>query len=197
MELQLLIWLNAGCVHKGTNHVLKDVLDRDPLRDWDRDFNYVHSHALQTPFQSRSGSAHCEVIFCSHCAVWADWPMHGFSAHFQNAHAQITFRKRFTFTCPRIRLSTWITIHNTLFFRVSKLVSKLISKAWFERALHSQRVKSGFQIRKGPNHVPKRLSERDSFSCEQAQCFTGMLLQTFFEKFYVFVECSMKVQLHT
>ena len=25
------------------------------------------------------------------------------------------------------------------------------------------------KIRKGPNHVPKRLSERDSFSCEQAQ----------------------------
>ena len=45
-----------------------------------------------------------------------------------------------------------------------------VSKARFERALHSQRVKSGFQIRKGLNHVPKRLSERDSFSCEQAQC---------------------------
>ena len=54
---------------------------------WDRDFNYVRSHALQTPSQSRPGSAHCEVIFCSHCAVRADWPMHGFSAHFQNAHA--------------------------------------------------------------------------------------------------------------
>ena len=131
----------------------------------DCDFNYVRSHALQTPSQSRSGSAHCEVIFCSHCAVRAEWPMHGFSAHFQNAHAQITFRKIFAFTCPRIRLSTRITIQNALFFRVSKHVSK----AWFERALRSQKVKSGFQIRKGPNHVPKRLSERDSFSCEQAQ----------------------------
>ena len=62
----------TGCVHKGTNHVPKDVSDRDPLRDWDRDFNYVHSHALQTPSQSQTGSAHCEVIFCSYCAVRAD-----------------------------------------------------------------------------------------------------------------------------
>ena len=52
----------------------KDVSDRDPKRDWDRDLNYVRSHALQTPSQSRSGSAHCEVI--SHAL------MHGFSAHF-------------------------------------------------------------------------------------------------------------------
>ena len=52
-----------GCVYMRTNHVPKDVSDCDPKRDWDRDLNYVHSHALQTPFQSRSGSAHCEVIF--------------------------------------------------------------------------------------------------------------------------------------
>ena len=72
---------DIGCVHMRTNHVPKDVSDRDPKRDWDRDLNYMRSHALQTPSQSRSGSAHCEVIFCSHCAVRADWPMHGFSAH--------------------------------------------------------------------------------------------------------------------
>ena len=40
-------WELSGCVHKGTNHVPKDVSDRDPLRDWDRDLNYVRSHALQ------------------------------------------------------------------------------------------------------------------------------------------------------
>ena len=39
-------------------------------------------------------------------------------AWLQRAH--ITFRKSFAFTCPRIRLSTWITIQNALFFRVSK-----------------------------------------------------------------------------
>ena len=36
-----------GPVHKGANHVPKAVSDRDPLRDWDRDLNYVRSHALQ------------------------------------------------------------------------------------------------------------------------------------------------------
>ena len=50
----------------------------------------------------------------------------------------------------------------TPFFRVSK--------AWFETALHSQRLNSGFQIRKWPNHVPKCLSERDSSPCEHSQC---------------------------
>ena len=44
------------------------------------------------------------------------------------------------------------------------------SKAWFETALCSPGLKSGFHIRKGPNHVLKRLSERDSFSCKQAHC---------------------------
>ena len=38
----------------------------------------VHMHCKRLP-QSRSGSAHCEVIFCSYCAVRTDWPMHGFS----------------------------------------------------------------------------------------------------------------------
>ena len=61
----------------------------------------VHKHCKRTPSQSRTGSAHCEVIFCSYCAVRADWPMHGFSVHFQNAHTRITFRKSFAFTCPQ------------------------------------------------------------------------------------------------
>ena len=108
---------DIGPVHKGTNPVPKDVSDRDPLRDWDCELNYVRSHALQWPSQSRTGSVHCEVIFCSYCAVRADWPMHGFSAHFQNAHARITFRKSFAFThVLRIRLSTRITIQNDSFF---------------------------------------------------------------------------------
>ena len=36
----------SGCVHMGYNHVPKDISDRDPKRDWDRDLNYVRSHAL-------------------------------------------------------------------------------------------------------------------------------------------------------
>ena len=137
-----LLWAREyGPVHKGTNHVPKAVSDCDPLPDWVRDLNYVRSHALQTPSQSRTGSAHCEVIFCSYFAVRADWPMHGFIAHFQNAHARITFRKSFAFTCPQNQ--AFSADHNPKrpFFRVSK--------AWFKRALHSQRVKSGFQIRTG------------------------------------------------
>ena len=127
------------------SHVPKAVSDRDPLRDWDRDLNYVSSQALPTPSQSRTGSAHCEVIFCSYCAVRADWPMHGFSAHFKNAHVRFTFRKSFAFTCPRNQAFYRNHDPKCLFFHVSKR----ISKAWFERALRSQRLKSGFQIRKG------------------------------------------------
>ena len=89
-------------------------------------------------------------------------------AWLQRAHARITFRKSFAFTCRRIRLSTQITIQNALFSHI---------KAWFETALRSQGLKSGFQIRKGPNHVPKRLSERDSFSCKQAQYQTPLSMK--------------------
>ena len=52
----------------------------------------------------------------------------------------------------------------TPFFRVSER----LSKAWFETALRSHGLKSGFQIRKGPNHVLKCLSERDSSPCEHS-----------------------------
>ena len=99
--------------------------------------------------------------------------MHGFSAHLKNEHARITFRKSFAFTCPRIRLSRRITIQNALFF----CVSKRVSKAWFETALCSHWLKSGFQIRKGPNHVLKRLSERDSSPCEHSHCHIFFLLK--------------------
>ena len=78
----------------GANHVPKAVSDHDLLPAWVRDFN-VCSQALQPPSRSQTGSAHCEVIFCSYCA---DWPMHSFSAHFQKAHSRITFQKSFAFT---------------------------------------------------------------------------------------------------
>ena len=88
------------------------------------------------------------------------WPMHGFSTHFQNAHARITFRESFAFTSPQ---------NDALYAdHDPKRQCFRVSKAWFERALRSQRVKSGFQIRKGQNHDPKRLSEHDLILCEQA-----------------------------
>ena len=45
-----------------------------------------------------------------------------------------------------------------------------VSKAWFETALRSHGLKSGFQIRKGPNPILKRLSERDASPCEHSLC---------------------------
>ena len=129
-----------------TNHVPKDVSDSDPKRDWDRDLNYVRSHALQTPSQSRSRSAHCEIIFCS-CA---DWPM-------RYCMASACIFKMHTHDWRSER-----ALH-------SHVLESGISKAWFETALHSQGLKSCFQISKGLNHVLKELSEHDSFSCKQAQ----------------------------
>ena len=96
-------------VHKGAHHIPKAVSDHGLLPDWVRDLNYVRSQALQPPSWSQTGFVYCQVIFCSYCA---DWPMHGFSAHFQTAHARITFRKSFAFTTVKIMLSNQITIQN-------------------------------------------------------------------------------------
>ena len=52
---------------------------------------------------------------------------------------------------------------------------KRVSKAWFETALRSHGLKSGFQIRKGPNHVLKRLAERDSSPCEHNTPYACLL----------------------
>ena len=181
--------ITDGCVHMRTNHVPKDVSDRNPKRDWDRDLNYVRSHALQTPSQSRSGSAHCEVIFCSYCAVRADWPMHGFSAHFQNAHARITFRKSFAFTCPRIRLSTRITIQNAFFFLHFK--TRFKSLIWNSFAFTRAKIRLSNQER--AESRSKRLSERDSFSCEQAQCYTSITLHYLHSNY----KCYILITLHS
>ena len=70
------------------------------------------------------------VIFCSYYAVRERWLthaiMHGFSAHFSNAHARITFRNSFAFTRTRIRLSRRITIQNALFSRFKTRSKSLI-----------------------------------------------------------------------
>ena len=102
-----------------------------------------------------AGSAHCEVMILFLLLQSAP--------DFQNAHALITFRKSFAFTCPRIRLSRRIMIQNAL-FRVSKTH---FQKPDLKQALRSHGLKSGFQIRK----VLKRLSERDSSPCEHSPLF--------------------------
>ena len=77
------------------------------------------------------------------------------------------FRNSFAFTWTRIRLSRRITIQNALFFAFQNVFQKPDLKQLF--VLHG--LKSGFQIRKRPNHVLKRLSERDSSPCKHTQCF--------------------------
>ena len=98
--------------------------------------NYVHLQALQPPSRSQTRSAHREVIFCSYCT---DWTMHGFSA----------FPK-----CTRTNhMPKELCVHKSsesgFLCRSWSITPFCVSKTWFERALHSQRVKSGFQIRKG------------------------------------------------
>ena len=77
------------------------------------------------------------------------WSIHGFPTHFQN-DTQIAFRKS---SVLRIRLSRLITIPYAIFLR--------ISRPWFERALCSQRVKSGFRIRKGSESWSETAFRRD------------------------------------
>ena len=108
------------------------------------------------------------ILFLLRSPRWLTyaWLQHGFSAHTHESRSERDLRLVHK-SCPRIRLSTRITIQNAPFLA---LLSKRVSKAWFETAVRSHGLKSGFEIRKGPNHVPKRLSECDSFSCEQAHC---------------------------
>ena len=144
---------HIGPVHKGTNHVPISISDRDPLPDGSKHYKRRPNH------EQDLRTAKVIVLFLT-----AHWPMHGF-AHLQNAHAGITFRKSFAFTCPQNQ--AFYADHDPK--RPFFVFQKRVSKAWFERALRSQRVKSGFQ--RVRNHGPKRLLERDSFLCEQAHSF--------------------------
>ena len=133
---------DRGSIHKGANRVPKAVLDRNPLPDWVRDLNYVRSQVLQTPsHRDRICALRDNILFLLRRLTHA----YGFSAHFQNAHARTMFQKSFAFTKGKISLSRRITIQNALLFAFQKPDLK----SWFERALRSQRVNSGFQIRKG------------------------------------------------
>ena len=124
----------------------------------------VHMHCKRLPNRDQDLRTASDILLLALIDPYAyAWLQRAFL----NAHARIEFRKSFAFTCSRIGLSRRITPQNALFFHLSKRVSK----AWFETALHSHGLKSGFQIRKGPNHVLKRLSERDSSPCEHSHCY--------------------------
>ena len=121
---------------------------------------------FQTP--SQSGSAHCEVIFCSYCAGCADWPLHGLSMASAPISKMHTHESRSEGALRSHVLESGFlggSRSKTPFFHISKR----ISKAWFEIALRSHGLKSGLQIGKGPNHVQKHLSECDSSPCEHRQ----------------------------
>ena len=117
-------------LQQGANHIPKAVSDRDPLPDWVRDLNYVHSQALELPSQSRTGSAHCEVIFCSYCD---DWPMQCFSAHLQNAHTRIMFQKSFAFTSPQNKALHSQRVKSVSIGKGSESRSERAFKRWFAR----------------------------------------------------------------
>ena len=107
-------------VHKGANHVPKAVSDHDPLPDWVRDVNYVRSHALQLPSQSRTGSGHCEVIFHSYCADWPFDPCMALACT-SKIHTHKSRSKRALHShVLRIRFSRQITIEIALFFAFQK-----------------------------------------------------------------------------
>ena len=113
------------------------------------------------------------VIFCSYYAVRARW----LTMRLCMASARI-----FKMQTHESRSETALRLHGlesgflggsrskTPFFRVSKRVSK----AWFETAVCLHGLKSGFQIRKRPNHVLKRLSERDSSPCKHTHCWHSL-----------------------
>ena len=111
---------------------------------WHGMYTYIHwlySHRLESRSERRFGSrsktwlgSWFEIYMCvhMHCKRLPNhdqdlrtarcWPMRFIymyawlqRAFFKCTCAQITFRKSFAFTCPRIRLSRWITIQNNGF----------------------------------------------------------------------------------
>ena len=93
----------------------------------------VHMGYKRLSKKSRSGSAHCKVIFCSYCAVRAGWPVHGFSmasARISKMHTHESRSER--------ALRSHVLESGFLGGLRSKTpflirVSKRVSKAWFEQ----------------------------------------------------------------
>ena len=162
-------WLggnNIGPVHKGANHVLKAVSDRNPLLIvfviWT---TCVHKHCNGVPITNRICALRGNILFLLRSPRWLTraWLQCAFPKCARTNHVLKEF---FAFTCPQNQAFYAIHDPKRLFFRVLKCVSN----AWFERALHSPG--------KVPNHVPKRLSERDSFLCEQAHNYVNYCTST-------------------
>ena len=54
-------------------------------------------------------------------------------------------------------------------------------------------LQSGFQIRKGPNHTLKRLSERDSSSCEHSHCLLLVLEHSWLGELSIVLSMSIQM----
>ena len=117
--LQVVCSVSEGLFSKERIKFPKAISDHDPLPDWVRDLIYVHSQPL-----SRSTSRIC-TLRCN-------GPVYKGANHVPKALC-IHKSSESGFLGRSWSITPW--------FR--------ISKAWFERPLHSQRVKSGFQIRNG------------------------------------------------
>ena len=136
--LSEMIWYNIkpqkdiGPVHKRANHVPKAVSDHDPHPDWVCDLNYTRaftSIGTAVSITNRICALRGNILFLlrrlAHAWLQRAFPKCACTNHCSERalHSQVL----------RIRLSRRIMIQNAPF-----------SKAWFERALHSQRVKSCF-----------------------------------------------------
>ena len=123
-------WLHSRPVHEGANHVPKVVSDHDPLADWVHDLNYMRSQALQQPSRAQTGSAHRVNILLHNCK-WITSRLAFLSSLLVHTYVHESRSERaLRSQVPRIRISRRIMIQNAPFYRVSK--------AWFERVLHSQ-----------------------------------------------------------
>ena len=134
------LWCNLGPVHKGANPILKAAIRfLIGFVIWTM---CVHKHCKRRPIMNRICALQDNILFllcrsinqCMASARISKMPMH-------KTRSERALRSQVL----RIRLSRHITIQNALFFTFQKLDLK----AWFGRALSSQREKSGFQIRKG------------------------------------------------
>ena len=92
---------------------------------------WVHMHCKRLSPNHDQDMPTASDILPLYCAGRVRWLTHTlmrgfFSAHFQNEHPRITFRKSFAFTCPRIKLSRRITIRNAFFSRFKTRFKSLI-----------------------------------------------------------------------
>ena len=163
-----------GCVHKGTNHIPKDVSGSRSaswLRSWFT-LRALTCTGNVFPITIRICALRGNILFPLHSPALIDPCM---------ASARISKMHMHESRSDRALRSHVLELG---FLRGSRSKMPLFShfKSAFQKpdlkelCVHKGKKKSGFKIRKGPNHVPKCLSERDSFSCEQALCLLPKLL---------------------